>query len=202
MAKKRKTTAKKKSAPKKQSKTSKSDETFECFYCGGLVHDWNWRCPHCGKLFNSGKRAVALFITVIIISALIGTYPMWAPKPEEPPYPLKIVRVTPVHGNTTAVLYAQPTVEFDLWHALNISIDRKSCERAFSIEPSINGTLYWGGPEYGLHFMQYFPNNVGKWDEWLQPNTKYWINVTTECRDVKGNHLDKEWNSWFITGSE
>ncbi len=198
MAQKGKKTGKKEATSSKRARASKSEDVLECFFCGGTVHDWNWRCPHCGKLFNSGKRAIAIFVTVIIISALIGTYPYWAPKPEEPPYPLKIDRVTPIPYHESAYLYSQPAIYFDMWHAMNVSIDREACMRAFSIEPAINGTLYWGGPEYALHIMTYFPNNMGVEEEWFQPSTKYWINITTECRDVKGNPLDHEWRYWFI----
>ncbi|TET90327.1 MAG: hypothetical protein E3J35_06955 [Methanomassiliicoccales archaeon] len=197
MAYKKKKTGKKEATSSKRARTSKSEDLLECFYCGGTVHDWNWRCPHCGKLFGSGKRAIAIFVTVIIISALIGTSPYWLPEPEEPPYPLKIVRVAPVNGNTTAYPFAQPTVYFDKWHTMNISLDFDSCNRSFSVEPSINGVIGYG--DWGLSALIYGPVNRGVEEEWLQPNTKYWINVTTECRDVKGNHLDQPWSSWFIT---
>ena len=199
--------ASKKPVGTKKTKSAKTEDMMECFYCGGLVNDWNWRCPHCGKVFGSGKRAIAVFLVVILISAVIGTYPIWRPSPSEPPHPLTIDRVTPVNGNTTAYLGAHPTVYFDEYHPFDIApINKKSCMDAFSMTPSINGSLYWMG--FGDHenVLTYIPSKMGdaNWllDNWLQPNTTYNITVTKSCRDEKGNHLSEDWNSWFTTEAE
>lgn len=188
-------------------KASKAEELVECFYCGGLVHDWNWKCPHCGKVFGSGKRAIAIFVVVILIASIIGTYPFWRPVPAEEPHPLTVYRVTPVDGNTTAYLGAHPSVEFDKWHPFNVSkIDKQSCMNAFSLTPSINGTLYWSGFEGHENFLTYIPSKMGDndWllDNWLQPNTTYNLKVTRDCKDMSGNRLSEEWNSWFKTEAE
>jgi hypothetical protein len=203
MAKKAKGTPKK-SAGKKRRKVSQSEDMLECFYCGDLVHDWNWRCPHCGKLFGSGKRAIAIFVAIILIASVIGTYPFWRPKPQEESHPLTIVRVTPIHGNTTAYVGAHPQVEFDQRHPFDVApIDRDSCENAFSITPWINGTLYWEGFANYWNAMELMPERIGDndWlkDNWLQLNTTYHIKITTECKDQKGNRLAEEWNSSFLT---
>lgn len=195
---------KKKSGGTKKARSAKSEEMLECFYCGSLVHDWNWRCPHCGKVFGSGKRAIAIFMVVILIASIIGTYPIWRPSPQEDPVPLKIIRVTPVHGNTTAYLGAHPSVEFDQHHPFDVApINKESCMNAFSLTPSINGTLYWSGFVDHENFLTYTPSLMGNndWllDNWLQPNTTYHLKVTTDCKDTNGNRLSEEWDSWFLT---
>jgi len=205
MAKRGKTTPKS-SKDKHRARGSKSEDLLDCFYCGGLVHDWNWRCPHCGKLFNSGKRAVAIFVIVILIAAAIGTYPIWRPEPQEESHPLEIVKVTPAPGNTTAYTGAHPTVEFDINHPFDVAlIDRESCENAFSITPSIDGYIGWEGFDPYLNRMELMPNSMeNDWllEHWLQLNTTYHIKVTTECKDMNGNRLSEEWNSWFLTEKE
>lgn len=206
MAKRGKKTSKSSKA-KHKPKGSKSEDLLDCFYCGGLVHDWNWRCPHCGKLFNSGKRAIAAFVAVILIAAVIGTYPIWRPEPQEKPHPLVITKVTPAPGNTTAYVGSHPTVEFDINHPFDVAkIDREACENAFSIEPSINGTLYWEGFDPYLNRMELMPNRMGdnNWllNNWLQLDTIYYINVTADCKDMKGNSLSEDWTSWFHTETE
>lgn len=186
------------------SRKPKSEEELECFYCGGLVKDWNWRCPHCGKLFNSGKRAIAFFVIVIVICAVIGTSPWWFPK-ERKLWPLTIDEVHPAPGNTEAWVFAQPDVWFNLTHVLEIPLDREACARAYSITPELDGKIYFSG--WNKEIMIYSPNNMdefrpdGTWVGWLKPDTTYYVTITTECRDVQGNHLDREWNYWFKTES-
>lgn len=185
----------------------KSDDHLECFYCGGLVKEWNWKCPHCGKLFNSGKRAFVLFVTVLLVSVLIGTSMIWYPAlfPERRiPNPLFIDEVHPAAGNTTAWVRAQPDVWFNLTHVLKIALDRESCERAHSIEPQLNGHLEWAGwaPNYNIMIMA--PDDRVAWEGWLQPETVYYVNITNECHDVEGNHLqgnqpDGSYRFWFKT---
>lgn len=199
--------AQKGSTGRSRGKSPKGDEFVECFYCGGLVHDWNWKCPHCGKVFDSGKRAIAIFVVVILVAAIIGSYPFWRPVPVEEPHPLTVVRVTPVDGNTTAYLGAHPSVEFDKWHPFNVSrIDRKACEKAFSLTPSINGTLSWSGFGGYYNFMTYMPslmgNNTWLFDNWLQPNTTYQLKVTRDCKDMSGNRLSEDWITTFATEAE
>jgi hypothetical protein len=188
-------------------KGAKADELVECFYCGGLVHDWNWKCPHCGKVFGSGKRAIAIFIVVILIAAIIGSYPFWRPVPAEEPHPLTIIRVTPVDGNTTAYLGAHPSVEFDQNHPFDVAkIDREACENAFSFTPAINGTLFWSGFGDYENFMTYMPSKMGDnlwlFDNWLQPNTTYTLTVSTDCKDIAGNRLSEDWTTTFMTEAE
>ncbi len=199
--------ASKKSGGRQKTKSPKSDEMLECYYCGGLVHDWNWRCPHCGKIFSSGKRAIAIFLVVILIAAIIGTYPIWRPRAQEPPHPLTIDRVTPVPGNTSAYLGAHPTVYFDEYHPFEVApIDQESCMNAFSLTPSINGSLYWMGFGDYYNVLTYIPSKMGdnEWllDNWLQPNTTYQLTVTKDCKDEKGNHLSEDWISTFHTELE
>lgn len=196
MAKKTQKKTKKGKATQKTTQKTKSAEDFECFYCGSVVKEWNWRCPHCGKLYSSGKKAIAIFVVIIVICAIIGTFSLWYQEPRTP-WPLTIEEVHPAPGNTSAFLGAQPDVRFDLDHVLRISLDRESCEGAFSLTPEIGGRIVWGG--WNGEVMIYEPLDRIEWTNWLQPNTTYNMTVTTECRDVQGNHLDNEWNSWFTT---
>jgi hypothetical protein len=181
---------------------SKSEEELECFYCGGLVRDWNWRCPHCKKLFSSGKKAIAFFVVLILISSIIGTYSIWYPKPRKE-MRLFIDEVHPWPGNTSSYWFAQPDVTFNLTHVLEIGLDKEACQNAWSISPQIAGEFNWAGwPPY--HIMIYapldrIPGEDGLWPGWLQPNTTYHVKITKDCKDLEGNHLDKEWDYWFHT---
>jgi hypothetical protein len=47
---------------------------LECYYCGELVPPKALRCPHCGKIYSSGKKVIAVAIALSLLLVATGIY--------------------------------------------------------------------------------------------------------------------------------
>jgi hypothetical protein len=76
----------------------------------------------------------------------------------------------------------------------NTYMVKSSVQAAFSITPSVSGSLNWYNESKTT--LEYFNSSS------LQPNTKYTITIGTEAKDIFGTHLKEPYVFSFITRPE
>lgn len=157
----------------------------ECYYCSKPVKSSAMRCPHCGKLYSSGKRAAAAIVASMVLAAAVLGYYML---PGSPGYNgasgAPMVLATSPNGDavlTTAYI----TVQFDR------EMNRTSVEEAFSVAPTLPGTFSWGGAT--LTFVPAQPMAAG---------TMYSVIIQDFATDLSGNSLDNGFTWHFTTAQD
>ncbi|MFO7618462.1 MAG: Ig-like domain-containing protein [Thermoplasmata archaeon] len=154
----------------------------ECGYCNELVKPKAMRCPHCGKLYSSGKQVLVMLITIATAISLVAVYFLmpgysgYEPSGENP----IVVSAFPtgVSVSTTSSI----SVDFDR------EMDRDSVESAFSISPFVSGTHSWSG-----NTLTYHPSQE------LAAGASYTVTIGSGALDRFGNPLDSGVYKWYFS---
>ena len=100
-------------------------------------------------------------------------------------YP-QVLYCYPDDGNTDIPINCIVTIIFDR------AIDTDSIVDAFVIQPDAPGNCNWSN---GNTKLEYTPS------DYLQPNTKYTVMITTLAKDAEGNPLEESFSWSFTTGA-
>lgn len=155
----------------------------ECAGCKKMLKPGTRRCPECGALTPSVKRALTAFAVVALIVVAATAVYIFYPREEAYLPPPTIVSASPVgYSASTASII---TVSF------NRAMDKASVESSFSMAPSVQGTFSWAGYTMTFNPTQDFSDDA-----------YYAVTIGSTARDATGEPLDCGSYSWSFSTAD
>ncbi|GEM_PF-1190111 len=155
----------------------------ECHNCMKMLRPGTRRCPSCGALTVSTRKAMAA-IAVIVTLVIAGTA-VYSFYPREEPYlpPPTVITASPVgySASTSATITA----------SFNRAMDVASVESAFTVSPSVQGTFSWSGYTMTFNPAQDLPDDA-----------YYTVTIGDAARDAAGAPLDCGSYTWSFSTAD
>lgn len=174
--------AKRRTKEEQERKRLLSEGYFNCSGCGELLRPRSKRCPKCGVLTPSSKRAIIALavVAIIVVGSVVGyTY-----------YPREDYTVLPSVVDFAPSGYGASS-DTSVRITFNRPMDTVSVEASFVIQPSVSGSFSWYGTT-----MTFVPSGP------LFDQTYYSVTVGQGAVDMDGSQLDCLVFTWsFFTGS-
>lgn len=175
--------AKRRSKQDQERKRLLSEGYTQCRGCDSLLKPKARKCPKCGALAPSTRKA--LIATGIVGILVIGALAAYVYLPEEEGYTVlpSVIEFAP--SGYGALTSCQITATFSR------PMDQASVEASFQTNPLVHGTFTWSGLR--VTFAPSAP---------LIEQTFYTVTIGRESRDLQGSPLDSGIFTWsFYTGS-
>lgn len=160
-----------------------SEGYFECRGCEKMLRPGSRRCPACGALTLSTKRALTAVALVAVLVVAATTVYVFYPREEAYLPPPTVVAASPVgYSASTAT---------SITASFNRAMDKASVESSFSITPSVTGTFSWSG-----YTMTYDPAQA------LPDDAYYSVTIGSSARDASGEPLDCGSYTWSFSTAD
>ncbi len=160
-----------------------SEGYAECASCSKMLKPGTRRCPACGTLTSSTKRALtAVAVIVLLVVAGAAVY-VFYPREEAYLPPATVVAASPVG-------YSASTTD-SITASFNRPMDQSSVESAFSISPSVQGTFSWSGYSMTFDPVQSLPDDA-----------YYTATIGSSARDATGQPLDCGSYAWSFSTAD
>ena len=160
-----------------------SEGYSECGSCKKMLRPGTRRCPACGALTVSTRRALtAVAVIALLVIAGAAVY-VFYPREEAYLPPPTVVAASPAgySASTTASITA----------SFNRAMDTASVESSFSISPSVQGTFSWSGYSMTFDPVQNLPDDA-----------YYSVTIGSSARDATGAPLDCGSYSWSFSTAD
>lgn len=160
-----------------------SEGYTECGHCKHMLRPGARRCPECGTLTPSARRAlVALAVIAVVVVAAVAVY-VTRPAEEQYTPPPTIVSASPT--GYSASTSASITATF------NRAMDTASVESSFSISPAVQGTFTWAG-----YILTFTPAQT------LPDDAYFAVTIGSGARDATGAPLDCGSYTWSFSTAD